>query len=152
MIFNCAFSLSPKPIRFPRKLDWVILSREQAVVYDEEEEPKFVYLETSHVTVLRAKDLWNIQNYAKFSRSLPPRAWASDNTRSQFHFFSSIRRDKSLARMFSYILTFVVLIAFSATAAKAASQTCDNCPSIPKHYEELGCTPVKKNGQCCVSR
>lgn len=31
---------------------------------------------------------------------------------------------------------------------------CDvsKCEAIPKHYEELGCEPVKKDGECCPKR
>lgn len=34
--------------------------------------------------------------------------------------------------------------------------TCEVCEpeecKTPKHYEELGCEPVKKKGDCCASR
>lgn len=31
---------------------------------------------------------------------------------------------------------------------------CDvsKCDSIPKHYEEIGCKPVKIDGECCPKR
>lgn len=31
---------------------------------------------------------------------------------------------------------------------------CDKseCEPIPKHYEELGCVPIKKDGECCTQR
>lgn len=31
---------------------------------------------------------------------------------------------------------------------------CDvaKCDPIPKHYEELGCEPIKKVGECCPKR
>lgn len=47
---------------------------------------------------------------------------------------------------------FLVLIALSV--AFAADKNCDNakCPSVPKHYEEMGCEAVKGKGECCASR
>lgn len=34
------------------------------------------------------------------------------------------------------------------------SKNCDDvkCPTVPKHYEELGCEAVKDEGDCCASR
>lgn len=34
------------------------------------------------------------------------------------------------------------------------SEKCDGikCPSVPKHYEEMGCEAVKNEGDCCASR
>lgn len=31
---------------------------------------------------------------------------------------------------------------------------CDvsKCDPIPKHYDELGCKPIKKDGECCTKR
>lgn len=33
-------------------------------------------------------------------------------------------------------------------------KSCDKakCPSVPKHYEEMGCEAVKNEGDCCASR
>jgi hypothetical protein len=43
---------------------------------------------------------------------------------------------------------FLLLIVGGALAG------CDKakCPSVPKHYEEMGCEAVKGEGECCASR
>lgn len=46
---------------------------------------------------------------------------------------------------------FVLLLAICGSFAEL---DCDdaNCPSIPKHYEEMDCEPIKNEGECCVNR
>lgn len=37
---------------------------------------------------------------------------------------------------------------------RLGADACDpsKCSPIPIHYEELGCEPIKKDGECCTSR
>jgi hypothetical protein len=54
--------------------------------------------------------------------------------------------------MVKICIALILQIAFFGVYA--AEKVCDEkkCPSIPKHYEELGCEPVKNEGDCCASR
>lgn len=52
-----------------------------------------------------------------------------------------------------YMVLLVQLVLGGALELKEEAK-CDKvkCPSIPKHYEELGCEPVKTDDDCCPVR
>lgn len=65
-------------------------------------------------------------------------------------FFSIFKSNQLSDRM---LWKNCVLIFFTVVGI-GASQRCDTskCPTTPKHYEELGCSPIRKSGECCPSR
>ena len=46
------------------------------------------------------------------------------------------------------------LLVFGSALELKEEKKCDKveCPSIPKHYEELDCEPVKSDDECCPVR
>lgn len=53
------------------------------------------------------------------------------------------------------IVLIIQLVFASALELKDENEKkCDKveCPSIPKHYEELDCEPVKTEEDCCPTR
>jgi hypothetical protein len=46
----------------------------------------------------------------------------------------------------------LTLFAVGMSVDVAARCDVNECPTTPKHYEELGCKPIKKKGDCCTSR
>lgn len=47
------------------------------------------------------------------------------------------------------LLSFGILVLLCNSNAN----NCDSpCPKIPKHYQELGCTPVTSANKCCPER
>lgn len=72
----------------------------------------------------------------------------ASESRSSLHFITSPRRSKSLAKMLNNICLLVLAVSVTSI------DSCDpkSCPSVPKHYEELGCKPIKKSGECCATR
>lgn len=56
-------------------------------------------------------------------------------------------------KIFTLALLTLFLISF-VNSNKLKKSICDTekCPSIPKHYEELGCEPVKADDDCCARR
>jgi hypothetical protein len=54
-----------------------------------------------------------------------------------------------------YLLTLFMLQSSNVIGEEAVKVNCDptKCPSVPKHYEELGCEAVKSSADdCCVRR
>lgn len=51
-------------------------------------------------------------------------------------------------------LCIILFIQLAFGGAFAAVKNCDKvkCPSIPKHYEEMGCEAVKADDDCCPIR
>lgn len=107
---------------------------------DEEKTDKKMSSQTS-----RNEDLLN---YAKYSLFVEIESTASPQ------FFSSRGPSKLTPRMLSRHCTLILLIAASLSLSLVASQSCNtsDCPTIPKHYEELACKGIKKKGECCSSR
>lgn len=59
-----------------------------------------------------------------------------------------------MIRLF-YLLTLFMFQHSNVIGKEAAKVNCDptKCPSVPKHYEELGCEAVKASeDDCCVRR
>lgn len=52
-----------------------------------------------------------------------------------------------------YIVVLLHLV-FAYALELKEEKKCDKveCPSIPKHYEELNCEPVKNEDDCCPLR
>lgn len=90
------------------------------------------------------KTLWN---YAK-SEDIYPRSIV-------FAALSSLLDSDETScqtRMLPKISALAFLIAVNVHVLTGEKCDVSQCPSIPKHYEELGCKAVKKAGGCCTSR
>lgn len=49
--------------------------------------------------------------------------------------------------MLSIVITLCI-----ALAASSNGLSCEKCPEIPKHYEELNCKAITEEGKCCPTR
>lgn len=56
----------------------------------------------------------------------------------------------SLSSNFCVVFYFVIAT-FGFFVQSGTACDIKDCPSVPKHYDELGCKPIKKNGDCCIS-
>ncbi|CRK94534.1 CLUMA_CG008037, isoform A [Clunio marinus] len=93
-----------------------------------------------HAKTHLTQDRYNVSQFASDE--------SYETSLCRFQFFSRFRQNKTMNGMSlkNCVLLFCTLICC------VASKSCDKseCPTIPKHYEELGCKPVKQSGDCCV--
>lgn len=52
------------------------------------------------------------------------------------------------------MLLRICAFSFFIAANVLTGEACDKskCLPTPKHYDELGCKPIKKSGDCCTTR